>query len=226
MENNTNFFSEQTQTSSELPTHGFDSPGTNEERFNYLQDEMFTLKAMMENLIQQNEERDRQMDTPATTSSIAVWASNMVTGVNRTHKHQRNHFHDDEFEEDYKDTSSNSTETALLNAIQDLPRKLQKTNTKLLQTHVRNFGETKDKYNEFEHLLHNVFLPIANKITEKIKSTSSRALFAVKPSTFDKRLKSTQPPHCKTSFNFSERSLQRKTCERSLDTNGMKPNTT
>ena len=177
---------------------------------------------MMEKLFQQNEERDRQMDTSATTSSIAVRASNMVTGVNRTHKHQRNYFHDEEFEEDYEDTSSNSTETALLHAIQDLSRKLPKTNTKLLQTHVKNFRETKDKYNEFEHLLHNLFRPTANKIAEEIKSTSSVAHFAVKPSTFDKRLQSKQPPHCKTSFIFSERSLQKKTCERSPDTNGMK----
>ena len=59
------------------------------------------------------------------TSSIAVQASNMVTGVNSTHKHQRNHFHDEEFEENYEDTPSHSTETALLNAIQDLPRNLQ-----------------------------------------------------------------------------------------------------
>ena len=81
MENNTNFSSEQTQTSSELPTHGFDFQETNEERFTYLQDEMFTLKAMMENLIQQNEERDRQTDASATTSSFAVRASNMYCRI-------------------------------------------------------------------------------------------------------------------------------------------------
>ena len=58
----------------------------------------------------------------------------MVTGVNSTHKHQRNHFHDEEDKEDYEDIPSNLTETTLLNAIQDLPRNLQETNTKLLQT--------------------------------------------------------------------------------------------
>ena len=44
---------------------------------------------------------------------------------------------------------------------------MQKTNTKLLQTHVPNFRGTKDKYNEFEHLLLNHFRPFANKITEE-----------------------------------------------------------
>ena len=124
---------------------------------------------MMEKLLEQNEERNRQTDTNAATSSFSVRSSNMVTGVNRTHRNQRNYFHDEEDEKDYEDTPSNSRETALLNAIQDLPRKLQKTNTKLLQTHVPNFRGSKDKYNEFEHLLLNHFRPIANKITEEDK---------------------------------------------------------
>ena len=124
---------------------------------------------MMERLIKQNEERSRQTDTSAASSSFAVRSSNMVTGVNRTHKNQRHHFHDEEDEDDYEDTLINSTETALLNAIQDLPRKFQKTYTKLLQTHVPNFRGTKDKYNEFEHLLLNHFRPIAKKITEEDK---------------------------------------------------------
>ena len=93
----------------------------------------------------------------------------MLTGVNRTHRSHRNQFHDDEYDEDYEDAPSNTTESALLNAIQDLPRKLQKTNAKLLQTHVPNFRGTKDKYNDFEHLLLNHFRPIANKLTEEDK---------------------------------------------------------
>ena len=78
--------------------------------------------------------------------------------------------HDEEDEEDNENTPSNTTESALLNAIQYLTRKIQKkTNTKLLQTHVQNFRGTKDKYNEFEHLLLNHFGPIANKIAEEDK---------------------------------------------------------
>ena len=124
---------------------------------------------MMEKLLEPNDERTRQMDASVTTSSYAVRPSNMVTGVNRTERNQRNDFHDEEDEVDYEDTPSNSTETALLNAIQDQPRKLQKTNTKLLHTHVPIFRGTKDKYNGFEHLLLNHFRPIANKITEEDK---------------------------------------------------------
>ena len=139
----------------------------------------------------------------------------MMTGVNRAHRNQRNQFHDDEEEDGYEDTPSNATETALLNAIQDLPRKLQKTNTKLLQTHVPSFRGSKDKYNEFQHLLLNQF---ANKIREpsptrsqkKIKFISFRVYFDMKLSTFGKLSPSIQPPHCKTSCNYLERNLQRK----------------
>ena len=130
---------------------------------------MITLKAMTEKLLEQNEERNRQLDTATATSSFAVRSFNMVTGVNRTHRNPRNHFHDDEEEDDYEYTPRNSTETALLNAIQDLSRNLLKTNTKLLQTHVPNFRGSKDQCNVFRHLLLNHFRPIANKITEEDK---------------------------------------------------------
>ena len=169
MEHNSGNAEEQVQSGRNSPTNGSDSQRANDERFDHLQNEMITLKAMMEKLLEQNEERNRQLDTATATSSFAVRSSNMVTGVNRTHKNQRNHFHVEEEEDDYEDTPSNSTEAALLNAIQDLRKKLQKTNTKLLQTHVPNFRSSKDKYNEFEHLLLNHFRPIANKITEEDK---------------------------------------------------------
>ena len=169
MENNNENANEQAQSGQSSSDPEIDSQRTNDERFSHLQSEMSMLKAMMERLLEQNEERNRQTDTNAATSSFAVRSSNMVTGVNRTHRNQHNYFHDEEDEEDYEDTPSNSTETALLNGIQDLPRKLQKTNTKLLQTHVPTFRGSKDKYNEFEHLLLNNFRPIANKITEEDK---------------------------------------------------------
>ena len=170
MENNTENVNEQDKVQSGQGSSNseLDPQRINDETFSHLQSEMSMLKAMMEKLLEQNEERSRQTDTNAATSSFAVRSSNMVTGVNRTHRNQRNYFHDEEDEEDYEDTPSNSTETALLNAIQDLP-KLQKTNTKLLQTHVPNFRGSKDKYNEFEHILLNHFRPIANKITEEDK---------------------------------------------------------
>ena len=72
MENNT---SEQTQTRSDSPIIGFEFQQTNEERFHHLQTEMSTLKAMMEKLIQQNEEKDRQNYAYATPSSSAVRVS-------------------------------------------------------------------------------------------------------------------------------------------------------
>ena len=135
MEKNNENANEQAQSGQSSSDPEIDPQRTNDERLSHLQSEMSMLKAMMERLLEQNEERNRQTDTNAATSSFAVRSSNMVTGVNRTQRNQRNYFHDEEDEEDYEDTPSNSTETALLNAIQDLPRKLQKTNTKLLQTH-------------------------------------------------------------------------------------------
>ena len=169
MESSTNFSEEMNQSGGNSPTNEDHNQMANEERFNRLQDEMSVLKSLMEKIITQNEERNRQNGGPFATSAYAVGTSNMVTGVNRTHRNQRNQFNDDDYDEEYEDAPSNTTESALLNAIQDLPRKLQKTNTKLLQTHVPNFRGSKDKYNEFEHLLLNHFRPIANKITEEDK---------------------------------------------------------
>ena len=169
MESSNNFSEEINQSGRNSPTNEGHTQTANEERFNRLQDEMSILKSLMEKIISQNEERNKQNGGSFATSSYAVGTSNMVTGVNRTHRNQRHHFQDEEDEDDYEDAPSNTTESALLNAIQDLPRKLQKTNTKLLQTHVPNFRGSKDKYNEFEHLLLNHFRPIANKITEEDK---------------------------------------------------------
>ena len=169
MESSNNFSEEINRSGRNSPTNEDHTQTANEERFNRLQDEMSILKSLMEKIISQNEERNKQNGGSFATSSYVVGTSNMVTGVNRTHRNQRHHFQDEEDEDDYEDAPSNTTESALLNAIQDLPRKLQKTNTKLLQTHVPNFRGSKDKYNEFEHLLLNHFRPIANKITEEDK---------------------------------------------------------
>ena len=169
MENNNENPDEQVQSGRNSSINELVSQRTKDERFDHLQNEMSALKAMMEKLLEQNDESTRQTDASSTAYSYAVRPSSMVTGVNRTHRNQRNHFHDEEDEDDYEDTPVSSTETALLNAIQDLPRKLQKTNTELLQTHVPNFRGTKDKYNEIEHLLLNHFRPIANKITGEDK---------------------------------------------------------
>ena len=62
MENNFNVTNGQTQPGSDSPIHGFDSQQANEERCNHLQTEVSALKAMMERLIQQNEEQERQTD--------------------------------------------------------------------------------------------------------------------------------------------------------------------
>ena len=211
MKSSTNFSEEINQSGGNSPTNEDHNQLANEERFNRLQDEMSVLKSLMEKIITQNEERNRQNGGPFATSAYAVGTSNMVTGVNRTHRNQRNQFNDDDYDEEYEDAPSNTTESALLNAIQDLPRKLQKTNTKLLQTHVPNFRGSKAKYNEFEHLLLNHFRPIANKITEEDKIHLSRAYSETRPSIFGKLSSSTQQRRCKMSSSYSEKNLQRKT---------------
>ena len=130
MESSSNSADEINQYGKNSPTNENSAQITNDERFNHLQNEMSMLKAMMEKIISQNEERDKQNGGSIATSSYAVGTSNMVTGVNRTHRNHRNQFHDDEYDEDYEDAPSNTTESALLNAIQDLPRKLQKKQTR------------------------------------------------------------------------------------------------
>ena len=83
------------------------------------------------------------------------------------------------------------------------------TNTKLLQTHVPNFRGSKDKYHEFEHLQLNHFRPIANEITEEDKIHFFKSILRDEAIDFWQTITIT-PPHCKTSHNYSERSLQRK----------------
>ena len=166
MESSSNSADEINQSGRNSPTNEKSTQRENEERFIRLHNEMAMLKAMMEKIISQNEERDKLNGGSTATSSYAVGTTNMVTGVNRTHRNYRNQFHDDEYDEDYEDAPSNTTESALLNAIQDPTPEIA---TRKLQTHVPNFRGTKDKYNEFEHLLLNHFRPIANKITEEDK---------------------------------------------------------
>ena len=69
------------------------------------------------------------------------------------------------------DSTPRSNEERLLHAIETIPQRIKNTttNTKLLQTHVPNFREQKDKFVEFEHLLLNHLSPLANKITEENK---------------------------------------------------------
>ena len=69
MESNTNPLDEQTQSGRNSPANGISSQQVNEERLNHLQNEMSTLKAMLERIIEQNEERNKQTDASAATSS-------------------------------------------------------------------------------------------------------------------------------------------------------------
>ena len=141
MENANDNSNEQNRTRSPSPSIRDETQRDNEERFNRLQDEMSSLKAMMEKLLEQNNERVRQVGTAPNTSAFSVQTSNMVTGVNRT---RRRNFQDYEDEEDFEDSSRNSTETASLHVIQDLPRRLQKSNDQLLQRHVPIFRVPKN----------------------------------------------------------------------------------
>ena len=63
------------------PTYESSAQITNEERFNHLQNEMSMLKAMMEKIISQNEERDKQNGGSIATSSYAVGTSNRNTFI-------------------------------------------------------------------------------------------------------------------------------------------------
>ena len=59
------------------PTNEDSTQSKNEERFNSLHDEMPMLKAMMEKIISQNEERVKQNSGSTATSSYAVGTSNI-----------------------------------------------------------------------------------------------------------------------------------------------------
>ena len=83
MESSSNSADEINQSGRNSPTNENSTQRENKERFNRLHDEMATLKAMMEKIISQNEERDKQNGGSTATSSYAVGTSNMVTGVNK-----------------------------------------------------------------------------------------------------------------------------------------------
>ena len=76
MENDNENVDEQAQSGQSSSNPGIDSQRANDERFSHLQSEMSMRKAMMEKLLEQNEERNRQTDTNAATSSFAVRLSN------------------------------------------------------------------------------------------------------------------------------------------------------
>ena len=107
MESSTNFSEKINQSGGNSPTNEDHNQLANEERFNRLQDEMSVLKSLLEKIITQNEERNRQHGGPFATSAYAVGTSNMVTGVNRTHRNQRNQFNVDDYDEEYEDAPSN-----------------------------------------------------------------------------------------------------------------------
>ena len=76
MENNSENPDGRVQSGRNSPISGSDSQRANDERFDHLQNGMSTLKAMMEKLLEQNEESTRQTDASAATSSCAVRSSN------------------------------------------------------------------------------------------------------------------------------------------------------
>ena len=76
IENNNENVNEQAQSGQSSSNSEIDSQRVNDEKFSHLQSETSMLKAMMEKLLEQNEERIRQMDTNAATASFAVRSSN------------------------------------------------------------------------------------------------------------------------------------------------------
>ena len=85
MENNDHWSNEKIQSGRKSPTNESDLQQANEERFNHPQSEMATLKTMMERLIAQNEERNRQLDASAATSSFVVRSSNIHLVLSLVH---------------------------------------------------------------------------------------------------------------------------------------------
>ena len=77
MESSSNSADEINRSGRNSPTNENTAQITNEERFNHLQNEMSMLKAMMEKIISQNEERDKQNGGSIATSSYAVGTSNI-----------------------------------------------------------------------------------------------------------------------------------------------------
>ena len=68
---------EQDQTRSLSPLIIDETQRENEERFDRLQSEMTNQKVLMEKLLEQNAERNRQMNAAPTTSSYDTHASNI-----------------------------------------------------------------------------------------------------------------------------------------------------
>ena len=76
MESSSNSADEMNQSGRISPTNENPTQRENEERFDRLHNEMVMLKAMMEKIISQNEERDKQNGGSTATSSYAVGTSN------------------------------------------------------------------------------------------------------------------------------------------------------
>ena len=76
MESSTNISDEVNRAGRNSPTNEDHTQMANEERLNRLQDEMSVLKSLMEKIISQNEERNKQNGGSFATSSYAVGTSN------------------------------------------------------------------------------------------------------------------------------------------------------
>ena len=86
MESSSNSADEINQSGRNSPTNENSTQRENEERFDRLHNEMAMLKAMMEKIISQNEERDKQNGGSTATSSYAVGTSNIRTRTIGTKK--------------------------------------------------------------------------------------------------------------------------------------------
>ena len=78
MESSSNSADEINQSARNSPTNENSTQRESEEKFNRLHDEMAMLKAMMEKIISQNEERDKQNGGSTATSPYAVGTSNIL----------------------------------------------------------------------------------------------------------------------------------------------------
>ena len=204
MEINNENVNEQAQSEQGTPNSEIDSQRVNDGRVSDLQSEMAMLKAMMEKLLEQNEERNRQTDTNAATSSFAVRSSTGLTETNAT-------------------TSTTKKMKKITKTHQATQRRPHySTPSKIYQGNCRKQtrNSCKPTFPISEALKTNITNSSTSYLTisdpsptssqRKIKYTSSRASSAMKPLTFGKPSPSTQPPLYRKSCNYSERSSQKK----------------
>ena len=166
-----------TNDSSDISSQLSEIKESYERRINELHQEFSQLKDLMMAVISKNSSETQPSSSKGPSKPAQPLGFDMVTGVTETRSTcptssftNFRRYQDDATDEEGESTPR-SNEERLLNAIETIPQPIKSTttNTKLLQTHVRNFRGQKDNFVEFEHLHLNHLSPLANKTTEENK---------------------------------------------------------